>query len=200
MKYLLNIRGANGSGKTTSVRDYLENHKLEDDELELSNGTKVPVNICDNSIVLGRYCGNKTDGLDPFNGEKLQKTIILEAIKKYQSEVIIFESLTMSSGYKPVLRMASMAKSMGYKWIAVYLYLNFDERYKRLCGRAGRPISTLYVTSVLQSCERAMKELSKNGILCKYINTSEIPREDMSNIVNNIINQLTGESNGRDKA
>lgn len=190
MKALINIRGANGSGKTTCVRDYLHKHKIDEDEIVLKDGTVIPTYICDDAIVLGKYVGNKTDGLDPFNGEKLQTIIICEAIKKYSPKPIIFESCTLSAGGKSTLRMASIAKNFGYDWIAVYLYLSWEERYKRLCERAGRPIKTFYVKSVLGYVEKAIKEIKSGGILVQYVDVSNILSEEMYLIVEQTVKKV----------
>ena len=187
--YIINLRGANGSGKTTCVRGYLSKHKISEEDLKLKNGFICKVNVCDNSIVLGEFKGNKIEGIDIYN-KKTQIDIVSEAMKKYYPKTLIFESCLLSTSGKTSLDIINKARTMGYEWVSVYLYMRWSERYKRLCGRANREIKTNEVLKILASVERSMETLKKNGVLCKCIDVTETPIEEMYLIVENVINKL----------
>lgn len=66
MKRIIQIRGANATGKTTIVRQFIDRHDLKMAWKDI-NGVKTPFYVSDDKkiVILGRY-DRKTGGGGPF--------------------------------------------------------------------------------------------------------------------------------------
>ena len=124
---IINIRGTNGSGKTTMVKRIIkELNKKEEpvwDEFRTEEITtyhkeytrKIQVWTKQKFIVMGIYNDKQTGGVDNYDTPWQVMYALFLFVKKYKGYTIIFEGVRISNDYKYWWKMFSMLLNVGVR-------------------------------------------------------------------------------------
>lgn len=200
MKYLLNIRGAVASGKTTAVRQFCEKSLFRVEFVEVKKQS-LPVSVINNGkiVVLGNY-GSEINctGVDSLKigkeGDGLKRVVselIIKIFKVYNPEIIIYESMIISQVFKSTKVIADIAKSLGYDYLGIQLYCTEKRREKLLEKRSGRLAGKKNFSVHSQRVNRATEMLNENGYFVKVVNVENIGEKDMWKIVQEQIDKIS---------
>ena len=185
---VVQIRGNNASGKTTSVRQFVQRNNLELEEIEV-NGIKTNISVGKNVVVLGRY-DKKTGGCDLFQNKEHVLSTIVWVIKNIKPETIIFEGLIYSFTYRFASVVSNTAKRYGYNYQAVCLYCPFDITMGRLYKRnGGNPVNEETIKLKTKAMLASYNKLLANGYAVKLLDTSNMDADKMFTIVEGAINE-----------
>jgi hypothetical protein len=185
LRVLVNIRGANGSGKSTIPMTMLQDEphvRIEKD----SNGTKYTIFPSYRWVALGTYL-NKTGGMDTIS-TKAEKQALLEYLwYKYPDYDIVMEGVidsTIRSTYIELFNTYQLrvkAKEINPRKIIVVNFLPpLEVCIKRVYERnGGKPIKEDQIKSKWGSVYRNIPFFREAGITSLKVDTSKIPKEEM---------------------
>ena len=186
---LIQIRGCNGSGKTTMMRQFVEKHNLSIKEIKVNNiQTFISSSEDMKTIVLGKY-DRKTGGCDLYkNADHVVKTIY-QLIKEYRPNTILFEGLIYGLTFKFAKELADNVKNYGYDYKGICLYLDPEEAIKRIYIRnGGKDINQEYIYNKTKSFLTSYNKLKEANYNVKLYDTSKVA-------INNLIDIIEKEAN-----
>jgi predicted ABC-type ATPase len=150
MSYFINVRGCNGSGKTTVVRSLLAaalDVKVESFDvpshkpIPVTVATlKAPPAVCRNVkiAIIGDYTKDGCTGLDRIKTQAASKYVIEKAADIPDVEVVVFEGVLVSTIYGPWLE---WSRKMGSRMLWAFLDTPIEECLARIQNRnGGKPI------------------------------------------------------------
>ena len=185
MKKVVNIRGGKGSGKSTSIYEYLKAQGYTHDEIVV-DGKKLPIEICSGGVALGRYTGKKCEGMDIVGTAQLLP-LLSEVFKMLQPQWVLYESAFLSYDFKRYVIAQRLAKLYRYKFIALTLEVDYEKRIERLNGRKGSPVKTQMIQEGLKYVKRCDKRLQKSGITVIHKNVTDFQKTDYVDLLDKII-------------
>lgn len=187
---LIQIRGCNASGKTTTVRQFIEKNNFRSEEIFIKGiRTYITINQDNSIVILGRY-DKKTGGCDLFENKEHVFNTIIWLIVNIRPKTIIFEGLIYGLTYKFASELSDYVKNYNYKYVGICLYVNPDIAIERLYKRnGGKKINEQYVFSKTKSAISAYKKLALNGYNVKMLDTSNIKENEMFKILEDCINE-----------
>lgn len=177
MKYILNIRGTNGSGKST-----IPMSMMDDPEMFVitkpyqGKPTKIATVFPSYGwIALGTYF-NKTGGLDRFKNNEITQKAFWYVLKKYPEYNLLMEGIISSTIFSTYFELFKAAEEKYTDRKVVVLYLNPDveiclERIQQRNG--GKPIKEDLVRNKANMILRACKKFKEAGIEVIRWNNSE---------------------------
>lgn len=193
MKTLINLRGACGSGKTESVRQWCRKNGFHVEYVEVSNG-QLPISVTDRAIVIGDYektanctgtdalrCGGKACGKQDLC------ELIREICKKYNPDYIIYEHMLSSQICQYTMDVAKAAEDFGYTYMGIQLWTDDDTRLRNLHNRSGTKAKTKNFIQNGKNVNRATELLRAKGYNIVKVCTTEIEKENMWRIVENAV-------------
>ena len=185
MKKILNIRGCHCSGKTTSVREYINscNHFVLEENI---NGLKTSFTVLTggNVVVLGRYDQSACGGCDRFKGGNHVKRALVYAVNKWNPDVIIYEGIMYSVTYKMATEMAQLSKELGREWKSIYLFREYPQMLEFLNERNnGKPVNQKAVKAKYDIVERVYQKLKANGYNVERKNVTGVPKEELGEYI-----------------
>lgn len=184
---VIQIRGNNASGKTTSVRQFVENNNLRLEEVDVKG---IKTNICtgENVVVLGRY-DKKTGGCDRFRGREHVLSTIIWVIKNIKPDTIVFEGVIYSFTYTFASVVRAAVKRYGYGYKGICLYCPLDITFERLYNRnGGKPVNEEAIKLQARNLYVSYKRLLNSGVDMEMLDTSKIDLEEMHTIIEGAIN------------
>jgi hypothetical protein len=167
---IINLRGANGSGKSTAVRS------LIDPGAELRQITDtVPGYVSEAGIcVLGKYttdCG----GMDTVKTQVAARAAVWEAADRYP--VVVFEGILISTIYGPWLTLSqelSLEHGEGIRWM--YLDTPFDVCLDRVLDRNGyKPFDVELLRNKIKSIESTRLKAIADGETVQTLDYTRAP-------------------------
>lgn len=181
---LIQIRGCNASGKTTSVRQFIQRNNLQIKQVCVKGkNTYITTNEDNSIVVLGRY-DKKTGGCDLFANKDHVFNTIVWIIFNLRPKVIIFEGLIYGLTYKFASQVSDYVKKYNYEYSGLCLYANeeivLQRLYKRNGGKAIKEINIFKKTKTMIS---SYKKLLSCGYKVKMIDTSTLKEEYMYKII-----------------
>lgn len=177
MKYILNIRGTNGSGKST-----IPMSMMDDPEMFVitkpyqGKPTKIATVFPSYGwIALGTYF-NKTGGLDRFKNNEIIQKAFWYVLKKYPEYNLLMEGIISSTIFSTYFELFKKAEKRYSDRKTVILLLNPDveiclERIQQRNG--GKPIKEDLVRNKANMILRACKKFKEAGIEVIRWNNSE---------------------------
>ncbi len=177
---ILQIRGANASGKTTIVRQFIEHNGLAL-TFEKVGETELPFYVsADRKIaVLGRY-DKTTGGCDLFSGKAQVVSAIVYAARKLRAETIIFEGFIYGKSFAFGNGLNGLAKILGYEYIGISLHRTIESAMRLLLERnGGKSFSTENLLRSMKDVEASHQKLRAAGVKMRRVNTDAIPYEEM---------------------
>lgn len=187
MKKILNIRGGDGSGKTTAVWEYLKNHSFDYRSIVVGKRYKSELTVVDGGrvIICGAYDGTRGSGVDKYKGGKQLVPTIAKVIRTYYPDTVIYEGYVFSTVAGVNKKIAQMARDYGYQWVGIYLSLTLKEQESNLEERYNRT-DYLDITKVEQQNEvirRATRRMLQSGEAIRKVNISGYPKPKMAQII-----------------
>jgi hypothetical protein len=195
MKKLINIRGACGTGKTETVRQWCRKKGFHVEYIKISAG-ELPVSIVESekAIVLGDYDKtNNCTGTDALhcNGKVCGKKEICELVKvlcrDYRPDYVIYEHMLSSQVCQFTTEVANTAEKYGYEYVGIQFWTDSAERIDRLERRSGAKVGLKNFHVHDERTTRATELLREKGYNVIKLNTTDIAKEDMWRIVENAI-------------
>lgn len=188
---IIQIRGCNGTGKTTAVREFVNKNNLKIKEITINNLlTHISVSDDNKIVVLGRY-DKKSGGCDLYKSNDHVFNTMIWVITNIKPRLVIYEGVIYSTIYKFSVRVAEMAKKYGYKYMSIQLRTApstiLDRIYKR---NGGKKINEKLVFNKIKMVNSAQNKLHLDGYETKTIDTTNID-------LNNMYRILEEQKNGR---
>lgn len=196
-RLLINIRGCNGSGKSTIPLSMMNDPDLE--VVEVLRGAKITVFPKYKWVTIGTYF-NKTGGMDTIS-TKFQKHEALEyAWKNYPDYDIVMEGVIDSTIFSTYADLFIQYKNrVGVKDISPrkIIIMNFlpplETCLERIYARnGGKPIKEDAVGNKWKSVWRNATKFKEAGFTSLKIDTSKIKKEDMLDKFLAICNKYRG--------
>lgn len=177
---IIQIRGNNGTGKTTMVRGYIESHENELISVKVG-GRTVDCHKVGNNIVIGRYDKNECGGCDASikTGDELKETIA-KVTRLYHPDAIVFEGVMYGKSFDFTYQIYRFALKVRAEFLAICLEPPFETTLERIYKRNGGKdvnISSLekgYRASILSN-----NKLELGKIPIKRVNTAEMDEKGM---------------------
>ena len=183
---VIQIRGCNASGKTTMVKQFIQNSNFEIKEIKVK-GIKTYITTNENKsiVILGRY-DKKTGGCDLFQNKIHVINTIFYVIANMKPKIIIFEGLIYGLTYKFAAELCDNLKKYNYDYTGICLYLEKNTALERLYKRnGGKAVNESYILNKTKSMMASYKKLLSNGYKVKLYDTSKVKEEDMHKILEN---------------
>lgn len=203
MRVIVNIRGANGSGKSTIARSMMDDPDMFVDGFNYKNeklvSPKITVFPKYKWIAIGTYF-NKTGGMDGIANFALKRQAIEFAWNKYPDYDILLEGAidstvfgsygTMFAEYKA--RIA--AGEVSHRTIIILNFLpSLEECLRRIYERNGNtPILEWKVEHKLKCVLSSMRRFKEAGFITLKYDTSKCKLEEMLGKFNKIIDKYRG--------
>lgn len=185
MKYVVNIRGINASGKSTAVRQFCKKYDMKPDTIRF-NGFIWKVMTNGKYIAIGHYKPySNSEGCDPLNitGEMF-KNFLTFILMQYDFEIVVYEKQIWSTTYKLTAEVRDLTKACGYSFIAVQMSINYSAALNRLFKRNGNNLGNLdNYDCRFDGVQRSRKKLIQSGTAVYDAMVSEIPEQDMYKII-----------------
>lgn len=184
MKKIIQIRGANATGKTTAVRQFIEKHNLKLTFVSVK-GKETPFYVSEdrNIVVLGRY-DKTTGGCDLFSGKSQVIAAIMYAVKTYGAETIVFEGFIYGKSFAFGHGLNGLSKILGYEYVGVVLSRDFNHTVELLTARNGG--SYFSIENLRRTCtdvEKSYRKLKAAGVKMKNVNADSLPLEKMYTVL-----------------
>lgn len=187
---IIQIRGNNASGKTTTVRQFVQRKNLEIEEISVKGKkTFISTNKNHSIVVLGRY-DKKTGGCDLFENREHVFNTILYVVTTFRPEIIIFEGLIYSFTYKFASDISDYMKNYKYKYQGICLYAPHKIAMERLYIRnGGKSVKEEMIYNRTKAMVSSYKKLLSNGYNVKMVDTTKVNQEEMYKILEEAINE-----------
>ena len=182
---IINVRGSNASGKSTTVKQFLDGHPQE--VLEL-NGNYVTFASDMNAYVLGRYdC--TSPGCDRYKSFDEVFDQILFLIKKKKPELIIYEGMLISKEFKRTYLLSRVAKLHGYEFYCIVLVRDFFNVIKLLEKRNnGKDYNSANVMRTYETVLSCSTRLKEKGVNVIEVDVDSYKENEMKNILEGVVN------------
>lgn len=196
MNWLINIRGAVASGKTTAVRQFCQLKGFRVETVELKDAVCCVTILGDGEIiVLGDY-GNPANctGPDRFrkkDGQSATKNtlraLVRETALRYKPRIIIFEHMLTSQLFKSTAEIAETGRRLGYEYAGYQLWRSEDSRAQMLFNRSGAMARTKNFHVNAKRVNRATELLNAGGYNVEVVNVGAVKAEDMWKVVDGAV-------------
>jgi len=187
-RFLIQLKGASGSGKSTIVSQFINNHNLIPEDIYINN-KKVVINKSNEFIVIGRYtttCGG-CDGQIPNIQFMLD---LFEQLMNGKQRVIIFEWMFVSGLYSFSLKLNDICESAGFNYIPVCLKIRYETLLNRVLMRTKKDINIDYIDKKINDIYRTSNKLARNKIYSKFIKIDDVQFEKMDFLIDSLLEEL----------
>lgn len=186
---IIQIRGSNGAGKTTIVRQFVQRNNLEIKSVSVKGKeTFISTNKEGSIVVLGRY-DKKTGGCDLYESTDHVLNTIMWAMVNLKPKIIVFEGMIYSLSYRFATKVSDFVKKYNYKYVALSLYTEpnvvLDRIYKR---NGGKQIKENLILDKIKTVQVSHNKLINNGYNSKIIDTTNIKEDEMYKVIEGEIN------------
>lgn len=192
MKFLINIRGCNGSGKSTIPLSMMDDPDMYVVEKPYKGKSRKLLTVFPTYhwIALGSY-HNKCGGLDGYVDTNMVKKGFWYALKKYPDFNIIMEGVIPSTVYSTYeqLFLEAMEKYPKRKFIVLNLLPPVSECLKRIQARnGGKPIKDDLVKSKWLTVDKNADKFTNAGILSlKWDNSQNSQNWDAKRAIHHML-------------
>ena len=181
-RLILNIRGTNGSGKSSIVMSMLDDPDMYVISKPYQGKSRNIATVFPQYgwVALGTYF-NKTGGMDCFPNNELTKKAFWYVLKKFPQYNLVMEGIissTIFSTYEQLFREAEK-KYSDVRVVVLRLVPPVEECLKRIQKRnGGKPIKEDLVADKYKMIERACNKFKTAGIkVLTWDNTRPIPEK-----------------------
>lgn len=181
---IIQLRGVNGVGKTTIVRDFIEKGNFSVGEQQI--GAKQYSYCFDGKIaIIGRYDARETGGVDGMISDKaVLKEVIAQMARALSPDYLIFEGVMYGITFQFSYDISLWAKAKGYEYEAICLMPCFDVAMLRVWERnGGKAVNVERLEDKYMRAANANKKLKAKGVNCRVVDTGGVERKDMYKIL-----------------
>lgn len=185
---VIQLRGVNGVGKTTAVRQYIERGEFCVESIEM-NGKQYFYHFDGKIAIIGRYDLRQSGGIDGCITDKHElKNLITRMLRVIKPETLIFEGVMYGKTFQFSYDISLLAKALGYEYLAVCLVPSFDVSILRIWGRNGnKDVNVENLESMYRQAIKTNSMLRSSGVNTVEIDTGSVPKDEMYTILEGII-------------
>lgn len=187
---IIQIRGNNGTGKTTIVREFLNKHGS--DIVSVRVGKRlIECHKVGNIIVIGRYDKNVCGGCDAAirTAEELKDTIA-KLIRTFKPEALIFEGVMYGKSFNLTWEFYNFAKAVRAEFLAICLEPDFETSLARIYKRnGGKEVNVNGLASGWRGSLKSNAKLRARGVPTKTYDTAKMTIEDMGRVLEEVLNE-----------
>lgn len=184
MRMLVNIRGCNGSGKSTIPMSMMDDPGMYVHDIMGSDGKRISsVTVFPSYgwVALGTYF-NKTGGLDTLKNNEVTRMTLYAALDGYPEYNVLMEGImasTIRSTYIDLFREVEEYYSE-LKVLILSLLPPVEIAISRVYSRnGGKPIKEEAVRGKWNTVERNVKEFAHAGFTSIRVDSSKVPKSGM---------------------
>ena len=182
-RVLVNIRGCNGSGKSTIPLSMLDDPKLCVETLYDSNGDKiVSITVFPTYrwVALGTYF-NKTGGLDTVRSIAHTELAMYAALSLYPEYDVLMEGILCSTTFSSYAAMYhKVEKQYNRKVIILSLMPPVEEAIRRVYKRnGGKQVKNELIEAKWGMVCRSHQKFKEDGFCAIRVDSSKIKKEQM---------------------
>lgn len=188
---VVQLRGANCAGKTTSMRQYLEKAGVDGCiSLKTNYGPASATITSLGTIVLGSYKqGGKFGGCDSYKNRDMLVEAIAEALKM-KPRGIAFEGLIYSRTVKLATEVARLCQQSGYSYVGVYLHQEYEDALSKVYKRnGGKKINEKVLMGLCAGARSSYEKLKRMGYDMRKVEVAEMPYDRMGDIVYGVLHE-----------
>lgn len=182
-KLLVNIRGCNGSGKSTIPMSMMDDPEVKIVSKPFGNKSVKILTVFPTYkwVALGSYL-NKTGGMDTLSNKALKQKILWYALKKYPEYDILMEGVidsTVRGSYIDLFNEVKQRYPDRTVIVASFVPpvdVCLDRVYER---NRGKPIKEDAVIQKHKIVDRNVDKFKEAGFISLRLDTSKVKREDM---------------------
>lgn len=189
MTKIVQIRGSNGTGKTTLVREFLR-RRGDNTIITLTvGGERIECHKTGEIIVMGRYDRNECGGCDSeIHSKELFKDAIAKIVRTCKPEVLIYEAVLYGKTFQFSYDIYRYAKAAKAEYMALCLVPAFETTLERIYGRnGGKEINLQALQSTYNSCIRSNAKLRAAGVPLIEVDTAKMTPEEMAQVLERTI-------------
>lgn len=190
MKKVVQIRGANAVGKTTSIRMFLARGGFE--IVSLKVGAKeigCHWNEARKILVIGRYDKCVSGGVDSsIKGREELLNTIAKAIRDYKPETLLFEGILYGLTFKFAFELSLFLSGVGYGYVGIGLFPPLGVAFDWLSERnGGKRVNESHIQQKWYSALKSLRKLREAGLDVRIVDSSKYRLEDMWKIIEDAI-------------
>lgn len=179
---LINIRGANGAGKSTALIQMRESDPEMFEVVKPVGGKpKIIATVYPSYgiVALGKY-SNKCGGVDSFKGNEMVEKALKYIIKTYPTYTIVMEGIIVSTIYQTYADLFTNLKvKHGLNTKILFLMPTLDVCLKRVYQRnGGKAIKEDSVAQKYRTMERGISKFKADGFSVDVVDNSNWAKED----------------------
>lgn len=185
---IIQIRGNNGTGKTTIVREFIKKNEYEIVSV-LVGRRKIECHKMGGIVVIGRYDKNVCGGCDASikTGDELKETIA-KIVKQFRPDVLIFEGVMYGKSVGFTNDIFKYSRAIGAEFLAICLEPSFEKSLERIYKRnGGKEINLKSLESGWKGSLRSNEKLRAIGVPTKTFDTGSMSIEEMGKIIEMVL-------------
>lgn len=192
-KLLVNIRGCNGSGKSTIPISMMDDPDMYIVEKPYNGKSKRILTVFPSYgwVALGSYF-NKTGGLDTFPNNKFTKKVLKYCIRHYPEYDILMEGIIASTIYSTYRDLFKLVKK---RYSITPVVINFippldiaiNRIYQRNCGK---PINEDAVENKWNIVKRNHFKFKDDGFISLIVDTNLCKKQEMLGNFLDVIDEI----------
>lgn len=183
MSKVIQVRGANASGKSTVVGQFMLKREASIKRLK----GRYPITEADDGryVALGEYYeGAAYPGIDSYRNRDAVFDAVFTAIDEYRPELIVYEGLISSTTRKMALDLRSKLSGSGYSYKAIWLQRSLEDSVRLMRKRSrGGVLSVDNLIKKMMIVDRSTKSLMLAGVDVRLVRTDDVKYEDMGAIL-----------------
>lgn len=183
IRLLVNIRGTNGSGKSTIPISMMDDPDVYMVEKPYEGRVRQILTVFPNYkwVALGSYAG-KTGGLDKFPDKIITEKALWYALKKFPEYDVIMEGIlasTVFSTYSDIFHRVE-EKYPDTKVIVFNMLPPFETCLERVYSRnGGKPVKEGQIEYKWKIVQRNIQKFKNEGFITLKVDTSKVSKDDM---------------------
>lgn len=189
-KLIVEIRGTNASGKTTTVKQFIGIHKNQElMEIEyLPNKTAHVVRFGNNMFAIGRY-DKKISGVDLYASKEKVFRVIKLLLDNYNPNLIVLEGAIFGKTYKTTYDLALLVSKYNFRVFNIFLKRDIQNNLKLLEKRNN---GGNYNIVTFMNAYKAINKLSQKCLNEKIydtvvINADKVPYDKMWTLISDVV-------------
>lgn len=184
-RVLVNIRGCNGSGKSTIPLSMMDDPDMCVETLVDSCGQKIAALTVFPSygwVALGTYF-NKTGGMDTLSCLEAIKTALHAAICLYPDYDVLMEGILCSTTFSSYAALFhEVEEAYGMRVLILSLLPPVEEAIKRVYTRnGGKPVKEDLIRGKWDSVHRSHEKFKNDGFIACRVDSSKVKKDRMLN-------------------
>ena len=185
MPKIIQLRGANGCGKTTAISQFIEHYGLGIDHIVVGNREYELYTNGAYCVIARRRKDGSFTGLDGIvENREVLVNLVVAILREKRPDVLVFEGLIYGLSYLLAQRLSDIGQKMGYEYKAICLYCPLPDMLQRIYGRnGGKKINEDAMLSKYNQNVSAFQKIKAAGIYAKLIDTTKVRKTMMYTLI-----------------